>query len=98
MGVPVWAVSGDDPERLRSFADSEGIEYDFLIDPDGAAFDAWGIRNESHRKTVPHPTVVVVDADGTARYVVSDEDYKVRPPAAEVVEAARSLVERSGGS
>lgn len=95
IGVAVWAISGDDPERLRSFAADEGIEYEFLLDPDGAAFDAFGIRNETHKKTVPHPTVVVVDAAGTARYVVTDEDYKVRPPATEVVAAARRLVEGS---
>ena len=55
-------------------------------------FAAYGIKNERHDRTVPHPTVAVVDADRVARYVVTDEDYKVRPPASEVVEAARAAM------
>ena len=55
-------------------------------------FDAYGVRNERADKTIPHPTVVVVDEDMMARYVASDERYRKRPPADEVVEAVRSIV------
>ena len=85
LGVPVWAISGDDPARLQAFRDREGIEYELLLDPEGVTFSAYGILNERHDKTVPHPTVVVVDSDRVARYVVSDRNYKVRPPAGDVV-------------
>ena len=27
LGVPVWAISGDEPGRLASFRDREGIEF-----------------------------------------------------------------------
>ena len=92
IGVPVWAISGDEPDRLRAFGDREGIGFDLLLDPDGETFRSYGILNERAGKTVPHPTVIVVDADRIARYVVSDENYRVRPPASEVVAAARGLV------
>lgn len=87
----MWAISGDDPEKLRSFRDQKRIGLTFLLDPEGETFASYGIRNERHDKTVPHPTVVVVDAERTARYVVSDEDYRVRPPAGEIVEAVAGL-------
>jgi len=92
LGVPVWAISGDEPDRLASFRDREEIEFEFLLDPSGETFVAYDILNESHDRTVPHPTVVVVDSERIAHYVVSDENYRVRPPAADVVEAARRLI------
>jgi peroxiredoxin len=92
IGVPVWAISGDEPDRLRAFRDREGIEFDLLLDPDGTTFRSYGILNERHDKTVPHPTVIVVDSERIARYVVSDENFRVRPAAREVVEAAGGLV------
>jgi peroxiredoxin len=89
--VPVWAITGDEPARLRSFRDEEGIGFPILLDPEGETFERYGIRNEGHQKTVPHPTVIVVDAEGVARWVVSDENYKVRPPASEVLAAVYTL-------
>lgn len=94
--VPVWAISGDDPARLRAYREGEGIEFDFLLDPEGATFTAYGILNARHDKTVPHPTVLVVDADRVVHYVASDVDYKVRPSSAEVVEAVRGLIADAG--
>jgi peroxiredoxin Q/BCP len=93
LGVAVWAISGDDPERLRSFRDREGIEYRFLLDPEGSTFGAYGIVNERSDRTVPHPTVVVVDSARAARFVASDENYRVRPAAGEVVAAVRRALE-----
>lgn len=87
----MWAITGDEPTRLRSFRDEEGIGFPILLDPEGETFELYGIRNEEHRKTVPHPTVILVDTEGVARWVVSDENYKVRPPASEVLAAVDTL-------
>ncbi len=95
LGAQVWAISADDPDRVGSFRDKKGVTYSLLHDPDGSVFDAYGVRNERADKTIPHPTVVVVDADMTARYVVSDENYRRRPPTDEVVQAVRGIVEPS---
>lgn len=91
-GIPLWAISGDEPERLISFREREGIEFELLLDSGGETFRAYDILNESHDKTVPHPTVMVVDSERIARFVVSDENYRVRPPSADVVAAALGLV------
>lgn len=87
----MWAITGDDPDRLRAFRDKEGLGFDILLDPDGETFDAYGIRNENHDRTVPHPTVIVIDGEGIARFVVSDDNYKVRPPTLAVVAAVEQL-------
>ena len=90
-GAPIWAISADDPDGLRSFRDKEGLDFSFLLDVEGTTFDRYGIRNENHDRTVPHPTVIVVDRDGVARFVVSDENYRVRPPSLAVVLAVEKL-------
>lgn len=90
-GTVIWSISGDDPKRLASFAMENGIEFPILHDPEGATFASYGILNDAHRKTVPHPTVIVVDGELIARFVVTDDNHKVRPPALAVVRAAERL-------
>lgn len=94
-GAVLWGISGDDARRLRSFASERGITFPILHDPEGTTFESYGILNEGHSKIVPHPTVIVVDGEETARFVVSEENYKVRPPSPAVVAAVERLT--SGG-
>lgn len=91
LGATVWAIAADDPERLEAFRGKVGLGFPILLDPEGETFDAYGIRAIGHDGTIPDPTVLVLDADGIVRYLVSDEDYTVRPPASEVVETVRAL-------
>jgi peroxiredoxin len=88
--VAVWAITGDEPARLRSFRAEEEIGFPILLDPEGETFELYGVRNEGHQKIVPHPTVIVVDSRGVARWVASDENYKVRPAASVVLAAAHA--------
>ena len=90
-GAVVWAISGDDSERLASFAIERGIEFPILHDPTGSTFESYGILNPEHRKTVPHPTVIVVDGDSVAQFVVTDDNHKVRPPSLAVVYAVERI-------
>jgi peroxiredoxin len=86
------AVSPDDPERVRKLAEANGLEYTFLTDPGGEVIEGYGIGNPRHTNGVlPHPTALVIDRAGRVRYKRIDEDYKVRPPAEELVEAVRAL-------
>jgi peroxiredoxin len=90
-GAEVWAITGDDPERVQSFWDAESLGLTVLSDPEGSTFASYGIRNLNHKKVVPHPTVIVVDAGGMARFVVSDDNYKVRPPSLAIVYSVQRL-------
>jgi peroxiredoxin len=51
-----------------------------------AVITGWGLVNPSNPK-VPHPTAVIVDADGVIRYLRQDVDYKQRPSPTELLEA-----------
>lgn len=68
------------------YANKEGIEFTFLSDEEMAVITGWGLVNPSNPK-VPHPTAVIVDADGVIRYLRQDVDYKQRPSPTELLEA-----------
>jgi peroxiredoxin len=82
----VWAISPDPTDKLAQYAAKEGIGFALLSDPDLAAINAWGLANSTNPK-VPHPTAVIVDSDGTIRYLRQDVDYKQRPSSEELLAA-----------
>lgn len=56
--------------------------------------ERYGIRNREHQDGVlPDPTVLVLDREGMVREKWIDPDYTTRPPAEDVVEAVREVVE-----
>ena len=57
-----------------------------LSDSDLEVITVWGLVNPSSPK-VPHPTAVIVDADGVVRFFRQDVDYRNRPSIEELLEA-----------
>lgn len=80
---------------MRSYRDKEEVKIPLLIDADSEVIKAYGILNEEQGE-VPHPTVVIVDKEGTARFFHLDEDYRRRPSAESLIEAVREI-ESAGG-
>jgi peroxiredoxin Q/BCP len=79
-GVTVYGVSTDDVDSHRAFAESEGIDYDLLADPDGDVCAAFGVPRD-HGGRAERTTFVLADgeiqrvytgvsADGHARDVL----------------------------
>lgn len=66
------------------------LSFPVLVDEDGVAAKAYGVWNDKSGK-VPHPAAVIVDQEGTVRYVRVDEDYTVRPEPDELIEALQAL-------
>lgn len=71
-------------------AEKEGLTMPILLDDDLAVVKSFGILNEKSPK-VPHPTVVVIDPQGIVRFFHLDEDYRRRPPAADVLAAVKEV-------
>jgi peroxiredoxin len=67
-----------------------------LLDEGLAVTKAYGITNEKSGK-VPHPTVVVIDAEGVVRWVHLDEDYRRRPTPDTVLDAVREAQSMASG-
>jgi peroxiredoxin len=63
-----------------------------LSDPDLEVITAWGLVNPSSPK-VPHPTAVIVSADGVIRYFRQDVDYKDRPSVDELLGALDEMTD-----
>lgn len=73
-------------------ADDKGLTFPVLHDPGGEVIGRYGLTNEAFtRGVVPHPTVLVIDEDGTVAWKQVDVDYRQRPPAEVVVGAVRAL-------
>ena len=64
----------------------KGFELDFpvLHDPENGVVKQWAILNEKSGK-IPHPTAVILDAEGVIRYLRVDTEYKVRPSPEELL-------------
>lgn len=82
----LWTVSSDDPAKLRSLREDEGLALPILLDPENEVSISYGLLNEDNPQ-VPHPTALVIGTDGVIRYLRVDEDYKVRPSAEELLAA-----------
>lgn len=81
-GVTVYGVSTDGVDSHHEFAESEGIDYDLLADPDGELCAAFGVPRDSQGRA-ERTTFVLADgeiqrvydgvsADGHARDVLLD--------------------------
>ena len=80
-------------ETARAF----GIVFQ-LDDATVARYRGYGIdleaaSGETHHQ-LPVPSVFLVDAGGTIRWVYSNPDYKVRPDNAALLDAARAASQR----
>lgn len=75
-GYRVFGVSRDSVERLRRFADRDGLEYPFLSDPEAEvhrAYGAYGTKNSYGRiiEGVIRSTFVI-DAEGRIEYALTN--------------------------
>ncbi len=94
-GLVVLGISPDQPEKLKEFAEKEGLNFDLLSDPDKAMMDDWGAFGEkkNYGKVVQGVirSTVVVDAEGTvelAQYNVKATGHVGRLRKALGIEAA----------
>jgi len=84
LGVAVYGVSTDDVETHADFADSEGLLFDLLADPDGEVASAFGVSTDGG--TADRVTFLLADGEVRERYDAVDPDGHARA----VLEDARS--------
>lgn len=98
MGWTLAALSYDDTETLKAFAQDNAITYTLLSDEGSEAIRAFNLLNtdvdeDSRFFGIPHPAVVFVRNDGTVAAVLREEGYKTRPQVDAILEAAALLGE-----
>ena len=62
-GVTVYGVSTDSVDSHREFAESTGVWFDLLADPEGEVADAFGVERTAPGESTPRTTFVIVDGE-----------------------------------
>jgi peroxiredoxin Q/BCP len=94
-GLTVWAISPEPVDKLARYVEQKRIRFAMLSDPDAAVIRQWGLANPD-RPAIPHPTAIVVDAEGVIRYYRQDVDFTVRPAPEELMAAADAMASEVG--
>ncbi len=97
LGIGIAAMTYDPYEFLKEVELDEGIEFTLLQDLERRHFTAFGILNTTDFEPgdrpwgVPYPGIFLIDPDGVIRYKFAEEDYRLRPDFANVLEAAADM-------
>jgi len=92
--VKLFALSIDPVERNRELAariakDGNGeVNYPILSDPGHKTIDAYGLFDTDYLgqefEGIPHPTVIVIDAERKVQWIKVEPNYRKRPSNAEI--------------
>jgi peroxiredoxin len=82
-GIQVVTVSTDKPEAIRAGHGKHKLQAVMLSDPDLAITDRFGLRNQAIQsgppgRPQPVPTTLLVDGEGTVRWMDQSENYQKR--------------------
>ncbi len=80
LGAEVVAVSPENSDLSRRFADELTLPFPLLSDTEGRVIDAFGVRNSfsSARTLLPHPAVIILSPDRQVLFRSIDRNYKKR--------------------
>ncbi|WP_193084305.1 thioredoxin-dependent thiol peroxidase [Brevibacterium aurantiacum] len=94
-GLVVLGISPDKPEKLKKFAEKEGLNFDLLSDPDKSMMEEWGAFGEKKNYGKVFQGVIrstlVIDAEGAvelAQYNVKATGHVARVRKALGIDAA----------
>jgi peroxiredoxin len=81
----VVGISVDTVAKSKDLAQSLGLSFPLLSDPDLAVIRAYGVADESNE--IAWPSEFLVDRDGTIRWRATAESVGTRPSVADVLRA-----------
>ena len=87
-------MSVDPPEVSKRLRDHLSVGFTFLSDPDGALLDTLGIRHRGGRQDgadIAYPTQILVDGQGTVRWIFQSDTYRHRARPRDVFAAIAAL-------
>lgn len=97
--IKLYAVSYDDQETLREFAEAQSIPYPLLSDIDSATIKNYGILNtevssdDAFLYGIPFPGVYVTDEDGVVVAKFFHDTYKKRDSPEALIDAALGRIQ-----
>ena len=93
-GVELFAVSVDPPATSKRLREHLKLRFTFLSDPEGKLLDELGIRHGGGRADgadIAYPTSLLVDRDGSVRWLYHSDTYRERARPEQVFAAIESL-------
>lgn len=96
LGVTVVAMTYDSQEVLKGAEVDYAVTFPLLQDVDVKHVSALGILNKQYEPGqraygIPEPGIFLLSADGTIHFKFAEQDYRMRPDFALVLEAAAKL-------
>jgi peroxiredoxin len=75
------------------FLEKHPVSFPFLLDEDRTVTKAYGLYHwlATDAINIAHPATLVIDGDGTVRYIYRGENQADRAPMEQVLEAVRKL-------
>ncbi len=97
-GINVVAMTYDGPEVLDSFATEQELNYPLVGDRDASVVNELGVRNEEYAQGhraygIPHPGIVLFDAERRVVLKRAVAGYRTRPPFDELFTAVVELLD-----
>lgn len=94
LGYEVATVTYDGLPVLQRLDSRRNIAYPMLSDEKSEVIEAFGLLNENYPpdspyRGVPHPAIIVLDAEGTVSHRFSEAGYVRRPPVDDVLDVLR---------
>ncbi len=96
--MAVFAISYDDQEVLKAYADNEGFPFHLLSDEDSKVIRQYGVLNDQIDEGdaflygIPYPGVFICDASGTNVGKYFHDSYKKRESAEMILDVLRGEV------
>ncbi|MDG2036548.1 MAG: redoxin domain-containing protein, partial [Pseudomonadales bacterium] len=78
QGIQLLAISPDTVEDSQTLSGKFDQPYVFVTDQDLAIANAYGVQRD---ESIPHPTVVLINAAGNVVWFFAGESYRQRPSA-----------------
>ncbi len=94
LDVEVLGISSDPVEKCRDVQTKLRTLFPILSDGELTAMETYGTRKppaKPDEHPINVPTLVLIDRQGIIRWIHQAEDYRIRAPISEVLEAARKL-------
>jgi peroxiredoxin len=99
-GIEIVAVCADTAEEIRAGRAKHGLPAVMIPDPDLALTDRFNLRNPKNFAPrpgiiipLPIPTTILVDANGTVRWIDQSTDYLRRSDPEYVLQAIRAALD-----
>jgi len=92
--VFIAAEKRDGMFKPVKFLEKHPLLFPFLLDEDRAVTKAYGLYHRLGKDAIniAHPATLVIDGNGTVRYIYRGENQMDRAPIEQVVEAIKKLI------